>query len=101
MRVRWSRRAELDLYEIGDYIAQDDAIAAVRWVDRLRDQARLAARVRVPGRVVPEIDRPDIREVHLRSYRIIFRVDAKGLIVLTVLEGHRRLPDDFDPDAEV
>lgn len=34
--------------------------------------------------VVPEKGRPDIREVFLRTYRIVYRVREDGIVVLTV-----------------
>lgn len=43
------------------------------------------------GRVVPEQHDERIREVFVRSYRIICRIDGNQTIVLTVLEGHRLL----------
>jgi plasmid stabilization system protein ParE len=91
MGVRWSDGAELDLYEIGDYIALDDPIAAERWIDRLRDRARRAALMPNGGRRVPEIDEEDVREVFLGNYRIVYRIESGGIMVLAVLEGHRRL----------
>jgi len=50
------------------------------------------------GRVVPEFDRPDVREVFLRTYRIVYRVDHVGIFVIAVFEGHR-LMGNIDPDA--
>ena len=41
--------------------------------------------------MVPEYGADDVREVFLRTYRIIYRIDAGSIIVLTVLEGHRKL----------
>ena len=35
-----------------------------------------------------------VREVFLRSYRIVFRVLDEEIHVVTVFEGHRLLPDD-------
>jgi toxin ParE1/3/4 len=60
-------------------------------VKRLRERARLAASMPFAGRVVPEHGREDIREVLVRSYRIIYRVQPDQMVVLTVLEGHRLL----------
>lgn len=89
----WTERAATDLLAIGDSIAQDDPRAARRWVGRLRQRARAAATMPNSGRVVPELGRPDIREVILRNYRIVYRVVKRGIVVLTVFEGHRLLRD--------
>ena len=97
MRLRWSRRAVLDLVEIGDYIVADDPVAARRWGEKLRLKAARAAAAPAAGRRVPELGRDDVREVFLRSYRIVYRIVTGAIVVLTIVEGHRRLPA-IDPD---
>lgn len=98
MRLRWSARAQNDLVEIASFIARDDRKAARAWIERLRERARLAASSPLAGRVVPERNDAKIREVLVRSYRIIYRVEAKEIVVLTVLEGHRLLrPHTLEP----
>lgn len=94
-RLRWSHRARDDLRAIGRYIAADDPRAARLWVERLRKRAQLAAVTPDGGRVVPELGRVDIREVFLRTYRIVYQVDASSIVVLTVVEGHRLMPTDL------
>lgn len=91
MKLVWAARARRDLIEICRYIAQDDPHAAKAWVDRLRQRARDAAVSPLAGRVVPEFRREDIREVFLKSYRIVYYLQKDNIIVLTVFEGHRRL----------
>jgi toxin ParE1/3/4 len=92
-KVMWSYRARNDLLDIGRYIARDDRQAARRWVEKLRLTAHNAAQSPLSGRRVPEIDKNDVREVILRSYRIVYRVVSDGIEVLTVFEGHRLLSD--------
>ena len=93
-RLRWSRRAASDLLEIGDFIARDDPSAARRWVERLRERAALAALAPTSGRIVPEFNRDDVREVFLKSYRIVYQILPREVAVLTIFEGHRRIPLD-------
>lgn len=93
MRVRWSAQAERDLYEIGDYIALDDPTAAAAWIERLQERARRAAHMPSSGRHVPESDDENVREVFLGNYRIVYRVQRDGILVLTVIEGHQLLRD--------
>ncbi|WP_257461780.1 type II toxin-antitoxin system RelE/ParE family toxin [Archangium lipolyticum] len=92
--VRWTHRSIGDLRAIGRYIAEDNPRAARQWVERLRQRAHEAAATPKAGRRVPEIEREDIREVFLRSYRIVYRVVRDGIEVLTVFEGHRLFPGD-------
>ena len=96
--VRWSRRALRDLTEIADYVARDDTLAARQWIERIRARAKGSSEAPKLGRRVPEIERDDVRETYLRTYRIVYRVESRGIVVLTVFEGHRRFRK-VDPDA--
>jgi plasmid stabilization system protein ParE len=97
-RVHWTLRAASDLVAIGEYIAGDNPEAARRFVERLRRRARDAARVPLAARSVPEVQREDVREVLLGSYRIVYRTTKGGIEVLTVFEGHRLLPRGSVPE---
>lgn len=92
MRVTWSREASENLVEIEEFIARDSLERAVRFVDTLIDhtEAILADNPR-SGRIVPEIDNPDMRELIYRGYRIVYRLKGDILDILTVFEGHRLL----------
>ena len=89
-----------DLDRIFDFIAADDPAAAREWVARLQQRARSAADLPLAGRVVPELENPTVREVLLKSYRIVYRVLDSELHVLTVFEGHRLFPEDLGSREE-
>jgi toxin ParE1/3/4 len=97
--ARWTERAAADLLAIGDYIALDAPGAARAWVERLRQRASRATKVPNAGRVVPEFARSDVREVFVRSYRIVYRVVDADIVILTVFEGHKLLGE-LDLDAD-
>ena len=92
MKLRWTARARADLLEITRYIADDDPSAAARWARNLRARARNAARMPRAGRVVPEMHSQNLREVIVGNYRLVYRVGDGSVEVLTVFEGHRRIP---------
>ncbi len=91
MKLKWGDRARRDLIEIGRFIARDDPNVARQWIRRLRQRVRRAARMPRAGRVVPEFGRPDVREVLMRGYRIVYLVGKNSITILTVFEGHRLL----------
>ena len=91
MKLRWTLVARDDLKRIQRYVARDKREAAKRWVQRLRRRARDAARTPGSGRVVPEFNDSDIREVIVGDYRIVYRVERGEVVVLTVFEGHKLL----------
>jgi addiction module RelE/StbE family toxin len=90
----WTDRALRDLRDIDAYIAADDPGAAERWVDKLLIAARRAATLPYSGHVVRENGRDALRQILVRSYRIVYLVRDKQVDVLTVFEGHHLLPDD-------
>ena len=98
--ARYTRRAERDLDEIAVHIAKDDPVAAQHWLARVAERMIVAAATPRAGRVVPELNRADIREVIVRPHRIMYRVAAERIVVLVVLDSHRLFPADLDPDDE-
>ena len=91
MKVEFSPEALADLEAIYAYIARDKPDAALSWVEKLIDAAERTSALPLLGRVVPEVGDAAIRETQVRNYRIIYRVEARRLLVLTVVERHRRL----------
>lgn len=96
----WSRRALEDLRSIRAYIGRDDEAAALRWTERLMGAAGRARDLPLSGRMVPEFGREEIREILLQHYRIVYRVGEDRIVVLTVFESHRRLPDASEGDQK-
>ena len=62
---------------------------------KLEVRALQAARLPLSGRVVPEFGREDLREVMLKTYRIVCRVERARIVILHVSSGHRQLADDL------
>ena len=91
--ISWSHKARIDLLEMGDFIARDKHGAVSRWVDRIIAAVEGTAIFPSSGRIVPEVDREDIREIILDHYRIVYQTRGDEIIVLTVFEGHRLLSD--------
>jgi plasmid stabilization system protein ParE len=96
MKVAWTARARTRLAEIHDYIAQDSKPRALAMVERILDRAEaLVVTPRSGARLQAFVD---VREVLERPYRIIYRVSAASIEILTVKHYRQRLidrPDDF------
>ena len=91
--ILWSQRARRDLLEIGDFIARDKPEAAERWVGGIVDAIERTALFPTSGRIVPEVDRDDVRDVILDNYRVVYVVGNHQIMVVTVFESHRLLID--------
>jgi len=98
MKLYWTETAREDLLSIRRYIAADNPTAAKQWIERLRGRARNAIHAPLAGRMVPELAREDIRELIEGNYRIVYKVSADRLVVLTVFEGHRQMPEETVDD---
>ena len=94
--VIWTPRSQADLREIQTYIARDAPDRAIAFVERVRDRVgRLRSTPQI-GAVVPELGDPNIREVLLGNYRIVYREFDELLYVLTVFHSARLLrPDEL------
>jgi plasmid stabilization system protein ParE len=91
MRIVWSPRALDRVTEIALSIARDDPAAADRWIVAIFTRAERVRDFSRSGRQVPEVGRPEIREVLHGSYRVIYRIESKRVSVLTVRHGRQLL----------
>ena len=88
-RVVWSEAASFDLEEAAGYIARDSRYYAAAFVREVRAAARSLRVSSERGRVVPELGQPDIRELLVRSYRLVYNVAPKQIYVLALIHGAR------------
>lgn len=94
MKIQWSPLAIERMSEISDYIAQDSPMAAEKWVRLIFDRIEQIKDFSKSGRSVPEINRRDIRELIIKNYRIIYRIEPKVISILTVRHCRQILPDE-------
>ena len=71
-QVRWSLTASADLQDIEDFIARDSVLHAIIFVDRIVESTEMLLETPHIGRVVPEFNRHDLREIIFRGYRIVY-----------------------------
>jgi toxin ParE1/3/4 len=90
MKLVWSDLAVADLAAIHDYIARDSPHYARRFVERLLAAVEPLASFAHLGRVTPEGDGRH-RELLVRPYRIIYRLEGERILIVTVVHGSRDL----------
>ena len=91
MKVLWTDAAVAQLEAIRDYIAQTSPEYARRIVDRLTKRSIQIAAFPFSGRMVPEYELNEVREVIEGSYRIIYLIkeDEGRIEVLAVIHASR------------
>ena len=92
-RILWSPQSLRDLESIRAYIAGDSPTYAALVVERIVDAVERLAAFPESGRMVPERDSPDIREVIVRPYRVVYRVRPGRVEIVTVFRSSRQIPD--------
>ncbi len=91
MRIVWAGPATRDLSSIRACIAQDSEYYADRFVERIIGTVESLSTFPEMGRIVPETNAPDIRELLFHNYRIIYRVEAARVLVIAVAHAARDL----------
>lgn len=94
MKIVWSPLAVERTSEIVDYISRDKPLAANNWIDTvcsMVDQLRANPGI---GRIVPEINENQFRELIYGNYRIIYHIGIKRISILTIRHGKQILPID-------
>jgi len=94
MKIQWSPLAVERISEIADYIAMDSPKAAEKWVHSIFNRVAQVKDFSKSGRSVPEINRTDIRELILANYRIIYRIEAQLISILTIRHSRQILPNE-------
>ena len=90
VRLNWTDQAIKDLNKIAEYIAIDSQRYAKVQIKRIRTKAQTLTQFPMSGRIVPEINRDDVRELILGNYRIIYKkVSANRIDILTIHHGAR------------
>ena len=92
MNIVWSPLALDRASEIARYIAHDNPAAAEKWIKTVFskvEQLKISPEI---GRIVPEIRNNQFRELIYGNYRIVYRIEAERISILTIRHGKQILP---------
>jgi toxin ParE1/3/4 len=90
VRIRLSRRAEIDLAEITDFIALDNPDRALEFEDELLAQARKIGQAPLGYVERPEL-KEGVRSCAYSAHVIFFTIDDQGIRIERILHGSRDL----------
>jgi len=91
LEVRWSPEATEDVEAIAEYIARDSEHYARSVVSEILSVSRSIGEFPHKGRNVPEIVDENVRERFVYSYRLIYRIEPKSILIVAVIHGKRLL----------
>ena len=91
--VIWSPQSLHDLESIRAYIAADSTAYSELVVRRIVAAVERLHTFPESGRAVPERDAPEIREVIVSPYRVVYRLGREVVEIITVFRGSREFPE--------
>lgn len=94
MRCTFSGRAELDLEEIADYIAQDNPRRALSFVREIRQRCQAIVDFPQAAPLRPAFGE-NIRMVPIGLYLIFYTTHADQVRIERILSGSRNLSEDY------
>ena len=81
-----------DLEAIRDFIARDSPHYAQLVCQRILASIEQLALFPLMGRVIPELAMPDVRDLIVAPYRIVYRVRGDTVEIATIFHAARLLP---------
>jgi plasmid stabilization system protein ParE len=90
-RVIWTRQAAEDVEAIKAYVARDSERYASLLAERLVAAVGRVELFPQSGRVVPEVGDESLREVLYGNYRLVYRLHAELVEIITVYHAARLL----------
>jgi plasmid stabilization system protein ParE len=91
--VVWSPEALEDVDDIAGYIARDSVFCTAAVVEKMLAVASALSQFPHSGRIVPELDQPDITRALRVQHRLIYRIEPERILVTAVIHGRRLLDD--------
>lgn len=92
--VIWTKPARADLKHIHDFIAEDSKYYAKKVTQEIREKADILNAHPNIGKIVLEVGKPEIQELYIYSYRIMYEVKNKHCYVLAVIHQRRDFSED-------
>ena len=93
MKVNWTAAALEQLRDIHSFVARSSPQYASKVVDRLTRRSQQIASFPHSGRVVPDVNDVNIREIMEGQYRIIYHLLEGDIDIIAVVHGARRWPE--------
>jgi len=89
LKIVWSKEAIDDIESIAIYIEKDSLTYAKSVVQNIFSKVTILTDFPLLGRVVPEYQNENIRELFVYSYRLIYKIDTSNINVIAVIHGKR------------
>ena len=90
-KIIWTFEAADDLEAVATYISRDSGFYASSFVRAILDASHSLNEFPERGRMVPEFSNITIRELFIKEYRLIYKIEESRILILGIIHGRRDL----------
>lgn len=95
VKINWTRQAVEDIYEISEYFRLHSEKYAEHLTNKFFEKSEYIASYPQMGRMIPEFDRIELRELIYKNYRIIYQIiSSERIDIIAVHNGLRPLTEE-------
>jgi addiction module RelE/StbE family toxin len=94
-KVIWTYDGLNSLEEIVSFISKDSVYYASNFIKNVLTRIDNLLDFPNIGRVVPEYNNPNIREIIYQNYRIVYRIKEKTVYIVLISHGSKLLPSNM------
>lgn len=88
-KITWSLKSVENLDDISNYISKNSPLYAPVFIQKIIKSVDRLIEFPLSGRVVPEFNDENIRELIFHNYRIVYRVNFNNVEIILVIHGAR------------
>ena len=90
-QINWTKKSLKDLKAINDFISLDSTFYAARFISKIIKRVDQLLYFPESGRMVPEKNIPEIRELIEGNYRIFYRLRKGSVTILRIHNAARKI----------
>ena len=83
-KISWTRRSINDLKLIHEFISLESKFYADRFINKIVSRVEQLIELPESGRIIPEKEENDLRELIEGNYRIFYRVQRNNVTILRI-----------------
>ncbi len=89
IEIRWSLNSVNNLEDIAEYISENSPFYAPVFINKIMQSVERLTDFPLSGRVVPEYENENIREIIFHNYRIIYKFNNSFIDISDVIHASR------------
>ncbi len=90
-QIKWTNKSLKDPKAINDFISLDSKFYATRFINKLLQRVDQLILFPESGRIVPEKNNPEIRELIEGNYRIFYKEHKNFITILRIHNAAKRI----------